>query len=772
MVDVIFPYELVGGSRAVAKQVMANLQEISKGFAGINTELEQLKKVQTEIQRKPTRDMFDVYFNFSGKAPTGAYPLWTGELVTNCRTIYRDFWKQALVFKTGKFIRTGTQEEYDKEVEEFGETGMFVIDELNGHIRLPKITHFISSIAELSDNGSIHKDTQQPFFDEVGGFTGHFSSTSGDDKRVKVVVTNGDSVRGVGTGWNSAKLVFDDRKINRTGDFVQPRHVKLCLYLQVANNIADISEMDTTIIAQQLSEAIGSLSEKRDQFSQELLGRENELRQLTLDLQSDLQDSADLATAEFNSTVEGKYQQVTAAATEAKASCDSALLSSAMANEQAVTSQTKAQEAAASAGLAQTNADEIKSAVSSVQEAVDKISGLDTNIVSKIDDFNTDYVEKLATVTEQTVVAMGQAKRAETEANRAEASAELAKGVDLGTVLASVKTVVPVGALWCDGSEWVQAQFPDFYGKLVNGEIKSTDYSTFNNAIQTCGWCGVCAVDTVNKKFKTAKITNNAQIGIIPNEDNKNLGRFLVEEKSFSAPYGGYEIYSDGFMIQWRKDPFPSGVNSTNGNTIFLYKPYKDATYNILGIASMNAAGTYPTGEGIISLRKEAFIFRVVSGANNANTQVRDYAWETRGYSDYAFLEDPKYYITIYNGAVQPSMAQAAEFIEKITALQNGIGFSTAGKEMFLEQEDLDYSRASAVTITTTPTIIKKRGYLLGATYIGGATPQDLLINNVVVAKEAGEFCNIQMRVVAGDSVKVSANGSSNITFIPLKGAL
>lgn len=158
MATVKLPYELQGGQKAIASQVMANFEAVLSGFNSINKELEKVTTDVDGFNKKPTIAAFTIFPSLVGKAPTGAYPLWTGEQVINARTLFKEFWEKALEYAKAGYIRTVTQAEYDAEVEEYGQTGAFVIDELNGHIRLPKITRFISALEDIAKLGEPQKD--------------------------------------------------------------------------------------------------------------------------------------------------------------------------------------------------------------------------------------------------------------------------------------------------------------------------------------------------------------------------------------------------------------------------------------------------------------------------------------------------------------------------------------------------------------------------------------------------------------------------------------
>ena len=102
--------------------------------------------------------MFEIFSSLSGETPPGAYPLWTGETIANCRTLYPDFWAKAVSLQSSGKIRTLAAAAYNTEISTYGETGAFVIDTNAGSIRLPKIVHFVRSIADLASIGTAQND--------------------------------------------------------------------------------------------------------------------------------------------------------------------------------------------------------------------------------------------------------------------------------------------------------------------------------------------------------------------------------------------------------------------------------------------------------------------------------------------------------------------------------------------------------------------------------------------------------------------------------------
>lgn len=79
---------------------------------------------------------------------------------------------------------------------------------------------------------------------------------------------------------------------------------------------------------------------------------------------------------------------------------------------------------------------------------------------------------------------------------------------NIGDVKYSCRNVAPNGGVWCDGSEYTQAQFPDFYTMLVNGDIPSTTYENYTAELTANGVCGRFALDTANTKFRVPTLAD------------------------------------------------------------------------------------------------------------------------------------------------------------------------------------------------------------------------------------------------------------------------
>ena len=94
--NIVYPYVFEGGEKAVASEVNANFDQVKIFANSVITEINAINQAIADLEEKPTREMFDIYFSIKGETPTGAYPLWTGETITNCKILYPDFWNEAV----------------------------------------------------------------------------------------------------------------------------------------------------------------------------------------------------------------------------------------------------------------------------------------------------------------------------------------------------------------------------------------------------------------------------------------------------------------------------------------------------------------------------------------------------------------------------------------------------------------------------------------------------------------------------------------------------
>ena len=275
--NLIYPYVFEGGKKAVANEVNANFEAVKAFSNGVNATLTDIKTAIADLKNKPTREMFDVYYSFSAETPIGAYPLWTGETITNCKSLYPQFWKKLNSLVDKAMLPTVTAEEYETKLEEYGQCASFYVDTLNGHVRLPKITRFISSIEDLTQLAEEQNDTLKEHSHGVN------VSKSGGKEGYDTVT--GYLARGYtkySSPWSKDKDGVNEVLIASAGEEeTHPKNVRLCLYLQVANNIAEISELDIDVIINQMNEALTSLETAYNDYY-------NKLNELYLQIRQDI----------------------------------------------------------------------------------------------------------------------------------------------------------------------------------------------------------------------------------------------------------------------------------------------------------------------------------------------------------------------------------------------------------------------------------------------------------------------------------------------------
>lgn len=183
-----------------------------------------------------SKDIFEVFYSTSTATPRGAFPLWTGEMISNCKTAYPTFWTRALEYQTSGKIRVVTSTVYEQELTTYGECGAFVIDESTGSIRLPMITRFVSSLDAIGDIGVTKAD-------DVGSHTHTYLRPSVDGSASDGGGGNTLTFYRVYGGIDGSGLTTHDTSAS-SGTEVQPKHVRLALYIQVFNTITPSATTD------------------------------------------------------------------------------------------------------------------------------------------------------------------------------------------------------------------------------------------------------------------------------------------------------------------------------------------------------------------------------------------------------------------------------------------------------------------------------------------------------------------------------------------------
>ena len=94
---------------------------------------------------------------------------------------------------------------------------------------------------------------------------------------------------------------------------------------------------------------------------------------------------------------------------------------------------------------------------------------------------------------------------------------------NIGDIKYTLRTEVPYGGFWCDGSIKTQEDLPNIYNMLLENKLNVLDVETYNNILETNGSCGFFGLDTANKLFKLPAL-NDVYI-----KAGQNIDEFCAE---------------------------------------------------------------------------------------------------------------------------------------------------------------------------------------------------------------------------------------------------
>ena len=165
----------------------------------------------------------------------GCLPLWTGEYYVNASTLYPDFY----AWVKSHPERYKTKSEYDSAIATYGECPDYVVDEVQGSLRLPKLVNYIKSANAtdgITQKGAGLPDISCPMYGEGGAINNH-------------IADGGDST--TGKTWSASAF----NPIYGASDTVTPAHTTLYLWVCAFNAAVPASTA-------QAAEFTGALSGK------------------------------------------------------------------------------------------------------------------------------------------------------------------------------------------------------------------------------------------------------------------------------------------------------------------------------------------------------------------------------------------------------------------------------------------------------------------------------------------------------------------------------
>lgn len=225
-------------------------------------------------------------------------------------------------------------------------------------------------------------------------------------------------------------------------------------------------------------------------------------------------------------------------------------------------------------------------------------------------------------------------------ANLALEAATKASFGNIGDIKYTIRTDVPNGGAWCDGSEYTKAAFPDIYQMLVDGKISYTDYTSFSESISENGSCGFFALDEDNEKFKVPLLKDvYLKAGDVPNM------------------FGSESLPN----ITGSLSPIMGRLETTPVGSGFVYA---------------NNAGAETLGAG-------AFNLNIGSVNFNASRNSSTYQEGAKVNPDHVVY---RAYVVLYSSAAEASETQAQEFINALANKVSKTGNETiSGVKTFIE---------------------------------------------------------------------------------------
>jgi hypothetical protein len=194
---------------------------------------------------------------------------------------------------------------------------------------------------------------------------------------------------------------------------------------------------------------------------------------------------------------------------------------------------------------------------------------------------------------------------------------------NIGDIEYTSRTDVPNGGAWCDGALYTKAQFPDVYQMLVDGKLQSTTVSKFDSTVSANGSCGFFGLDTANEHFKVPMLKD-------------------VYIKAGQAPS----------MFGAESLPNVKGEVGTIGN------------YNNTGVVT----GAFKRGEKNVHAADGGNIVWFYNATFDASRSSSTYKNGAKVQPDHVVY---RAYVVLYTGAVEASVAQAAEFMTALGGKAN-----------------------------------------------------------------------------------------------------
>lgn len=165
----------------------------------------------------------------------GRLPLFTGEYIANASTLYPDFYS----WVKNNSQRYKTKAQYDALMAEYGECPYYVVDEVEGSLRLPKLVNYIKSATAAE--GITQKGAGLPNITgkaKIGGTGSNPIAIPTTEGAFSTYERGNTMTRGENTGPNSYGLSIDashSSAVYGSSDTVTPAHTTLYPWVYAFN---------------------------------------------------------------------------------------------------------------------------------------------------------------------------------------------------------------------------------------------------------------------------------------------------------------------------------------------------------------------------------------------------------------------------------------------------------------------------------------------------------------------------------------------------------
>lgn len=201
------------------KLLNASDKAIPNGVASLGAD-GKVPAEQLPLSSTGGKSVGEVFFSQSASATDnpGALPLWTGEYYSNASSLYPDFYN----WVKSHTELCKTKEEYDSAIATYGECPFYVVDEVAGSLRLPRLANYLK-MANDTDGVTQSGAGLPNITGEIGSFVSPYPITGAFTSAVSANT-------GQGGSGQVRKAIMDASKsspVYGKSDTVTPAHTTL-----------------------------------------------------------------------------------------------------------------------------------------------------------------------------------------------------------------------------------------------------------------------------------------------------------------------------------------------------------------------------------------------------------------------------------------------------------------------------------------------------------------------------------------------------------------